>query len=149
MPRLVPPLLRRGNVALVLLTLAACHINLVAPYDNQFAKDAVTVQTDFDTLVQTLRNPPNGTNVTYDANKASYNKVNVDLSRLLTQAQTHTNNQSIIDQATKLAGVVREVEATHKREGHLSTDYLDDKQGTVDQQIGILIRTETDKKALN
>ena len=38
----------------MLLTLTACHINLVAPYDDQFVKDAVTVQTDFDTLMQTF-----------------------------------------------------------------------------------------------
>ena len=149
MPRLVLQLPRRCNVVALVLTLAACHINLVAPYDDQFVNDAVTVQTDFDTLIQTLRNPPNGTSVTYDANKASYNKINVDLSRLVTQAQTHTNNQPMIDQTTTLAGVVREVEATHRRTGHLSIAYLDDKQETLDQQIGIVIRTETDKKALN
>ena len=139
----------RGGIVLMLLTLTACHINLVAPYDDQFVKDAVTVQTDFDTLMQTLRNPPNGTDLGYNANKTAYNKIEVDLSGLLTRAQAHTNNQPIIDQVNKLTQVVRELEVTHKRDGHLPAAYLDEKQATVDQEIGIIIRTEIDKKALN
>src|SRR5271154_2421364 len=99
-PRLVLQLLRRGNVVTLVLTLAACHINLVAPYDNQFVKDAVTVQTDFDTLVQTLRNPPNGTNVTYDANKASSTKVKLALTGLQTRAKTIPTTKPITAKAT-------------------------------------------------
>lgn len=150
MPRLVlvGALKRRGGM-IMLLTLTACHLNLVAPYDDQLVKDAVTLQTDYDTLAQTLRNPPNGANVEYDANKAAYNKINVDLSGLLTQAQAHTNNEAMIDLVDKLTKVVREMEADHKNKGRISIAYLDGKQATVDQQIGILIRTETDKKALN
>jgi hypothetical protein len=134
---------------MLMLMLTACHVNLVAPYSDQVVRDAVAVQTDFDTLAQTLRDPPTGTNVGYDANKAAYNKINVDLTGLLTRAQANPNNQAMIDSINKLIAEVQKMEAEHKTNGHLSAAYLETKQATIDQQIAILIRTETDKKALN
>lgn len=132
-----------------LLLLAACHTQLVAPYDDQFVKDAVTLQTDFDMMVETLKNPPPGTKLSYDANKFAYNKINTDLKVLETQARAHQNNDIMIKEVGIVAQQIKEVEAKHRDMKQLSPEYLDEKSQTVDQQIGILIRSEIDKKALN
>jgi len=133
---------------MVFLLLTACHLQLVAPYNSQFVADAVTVQTDFDVLVQTLLEPPTSSSSEYGANKIAYNKLNADLIGWLTRAKAYPHNEPSVESINKLTLEIYRMETNHKNHGHVSPSYLEDKQAIIDQQIGILIRTETDKKAL-
>jgi hypothetical protein len=132
----------------VLMMISGCQVHRVAPYDAQFVSDAVTLQTDYDVLAYTLRNPPPGTKLTYDGNKAAYNRINADLNVLATQAGAQDQNQRMVEEVQIVAATVREMETTHQRQGTLSPDFVQEKAATVDQQIGILIRSENDKRAL-
>jgi hypothetical protein len=141
-------MIARRAAVLPALLVAACQVHQVAPYDAQFVRDAVALQTDFAVLTHTLRNPPPGTKLSYSANKAAYNRINADLDVLATQAGAQNHNAQMIEEVQIVTATIQEMQATHRRTGHLAPDYVQEKAVTVDQQIGILIRSENDKRAL-
>jgi hypothetical protein len=79
-------LLRFAPLALILLVISGCHIKLVSDYDDNFVQAATTTQKEIGALLQTLKNPPPGTDATYKGNIAAYNKIDVDMNGLLVLA---------------------------------------------------------------
>jgi hypothetical protein len=130
-----------------LILLAGCHIQLVSDYDDQFVKDATEIQKEIDTLLQDQRNPVKGADLSYEASKPAYNKIEVDLSSLLTLAQSHKMNDPTINQVGKLIDTVRGLERIHQRDNRLPPFVIDTEQVTIRDQISSIVRTENAKKA--
>ena len=137
----------RRAAGLLLLTLAACHVTLVTSYDEQFVKNTVATETDIDTLLQTQRNPPKGTDTGYDTSVRAYNKIDVDLNGLLALAESHSNNADTIAQVNKLIELVQGLEKVHREEGQLGAAYINGKQQDLRVIFAAILRTENDKKA--
>jgi hypothetical protein len=108
------------GVALLLLSLADCHVRLVSDYDDQLVKDAAAVQTDADTLLEAELNPPSGTETSYEASRPAYNKIAVDLHSLRTQAMSHPNNDPTIAQVDALAKTIEGLQQEHMKHNVLS-----------------------------
>jgi hypothetical protein len=137
------------GVALLLLSLAACHVRLVSDYDDQLVKDATAVQTDADTLLEAELNPPSGTETSYAANRAAYNKIAVDLDSLRTQAMSHPNNDLTIAQVGALAKTIEGLQQEHMKHNVLPPTYILQKQADIEHQVSLIIRTENDKRSGN
>lgn len=130
-----------------LLLLAGCHIQLVSDYDPQFVDQATEVEKEIDTLLQSQRNPVSGADLSYEASKPAYNKIEVDLNLLLTRAQSHDNNQQSIAQVEDLIGTVQAVENTHRRDNRLPLVLIANYQKSIRTDVSSIIRTENAKKA--
>ncbi len=130
-----------------LILLAGCHIQLVSDYDEQFVKTASEIQKEVDTLLQDQRNPVKGADLSYEASKPAYNKIEVDLSSLLTLAQSHSMNDPTINEVNKLIDTVRGLERIHQRDNRLPPFVIDTEQAAIRDQISSIIRTENAKKA--
>jgi hypothetical protein len=130
-----------------LILVAACHIQLVSDYDEEFVKTASDIQKEIDTLLQNQRNPPKGADLSYEANKPAYNKIEVELSSLLALAQSHENNDPSIDQVKALIETVHRLEAIHERDNRVPSAAINIEQNTIRTQISSIVRTENAKKA--
>jgi hypothetical protein len=135
--------------AWLLLSVAACHVQLVSDYDDQMVKDATAVQTDVDTLLQTELNPPKGTDTGYEASKPAYNKIAVDLDSLRTQAMSHPNNGPTIAQVDTLAKDIADLQALHMKDNTLGRAFIQQEQSDIATHVSLIVRTENDKKAGN
>ncbi len=130
-----------------LILVGACHIQLVSDYDEDFVKTASEIQREIDTLLQNQRNPPKGADLSYEANKPAYNKIEVELSSLLALAQSHENNDPSIDQVRALIETVHRLEAVHQRDNRIPPAAINIEQNTMRTQISSIVRTENAKKA--
>ena len=93
------------------------------------------------------RNPTSGTDITYDGNKGTYNKIQVDLNTLVVLARSHPNNDPTINQVNTVIESVHGLEDVHRQRGRLSPDYVDQKQKDLMMMFSSIIRTENTKKA--
>ena len=130
-----------------LILVAACHVQLVSDYDPEFVANAVEVQKEIDTLLQDQRNPVRGADLSYEASKPAYNKIEVDLSSLLARAQSHPDNDPTINQVKALIETVHGLERIHQRDNHLPRAVIDIEQDTIRRDISSIVRTENAKKA--
>jgi hypothetical protein len=133
-----------GSAALLI---AGCHVQLVSDYDEDFVKAAVSTEKEIDGFLQDQRNPPLGTDPSYDGNKTTYNKIEVDLDSLLVLARSHLNNDPSINQVTTAIDTFHGLENIHRRRGRLSIDFIDAKEQTFITEFSSMIRTENAKKA--
>ncbi|MBV9829059.1 MAG: hypothetical protein JO001_25845 [Alphaproteobacteria bacterium] len=138
---------RVAPLGLVLLVVSACHIKLVSDYDDNFVQAAVSTEKEISTLLQNLRNPPIGTDITYKGNIANYNKVDVDMNHLAVLSSSHENNAASIAQVNKVIEIVHGLETLHRDNTTLSPAFVTQKQQDIDLAFAIVIRTENDKKA--
>ena len=129
-----------------LIFVAACHVQLVSDYDPEFVANAVEVQKEIDTLLQGQRNPVRGADLSYEASKPAYNKIEVDLSSLLARAQSHPDNDPTINQVKSLIETVHGLERIHQRDDHLPRAVIDIEQDTIRRDVSSIVRTENDKK---
>ena len=141
------PGMRRLMLLGCLLLAAACHVQLVSDYDEEFVKTASEIQREIDTLLQNQRNPAKGADLSYEASKPAYNKIEVELSSLLALAQSHENNDPSIDQVKALIDTVHRLEAIHERDNRIPPVAINIEQNTIRTQISSIIRTENAKKA--
>jgi hypothetical protein len=142
--------IRTWGAALLLpsaLSLGACHVKLVADYDDEFSKSAIAAEKEIDSLLENQRNPAKTTDISYEGNIAAYNQINVDLKSLLTRAMSHDNNEPSINQVKSLIETVDGLEAAHKRDGHLGAFEIDQKEAAIQAEISSIVRTENAKKA--
>ncbi len=130
-----------------LILVAACHVQLVSDYDEEFVKTASEIQREIDTLLQNQRNPPKGADLSYEANTPAYYKIEVELSSLLALAQSHENNDASIDQVKALIETVHQLEAIHERDNRIPPAAINIEQNTIRTQISSIVRTENAKKA--
>jgi hypothetical protein len=135
--------------ACLLLSVAACHVQLVSDYDDQMVKDATAVQTDVDTLLQTELNPPRETDTSYEASKPAYNKIAVNLDSLRMQAMSHPNNGPTIEQVDALAKDVADLQALYMKDNTLGRIFIQQEQNDIATHVSLIVRTENDKKAGN
>jgi hypothetical protein len=144
-----PTRMTRLASACLLLSVAACHVQLVSDYDDQMVKDATAVQTDVDTLLQTELNPPRETDTSYEASKPAYNKIAVNLDSLRMQAMSHPNNGPTIEQVDALAKDVADLQALHMKDNTLGRIFIQQEQNDIATHVSLIVRTENDKKAGN
>jgi hypothetical protein len=133
---------------LLLLFVGGCHIQLVSEYDEDFVRTATGVQKEIGMMLQTLKNPPSGTDVSYQGSISAYNKISVDLNGLLILAGAHRNNEETVAQVKQMIQIFDEIPERHRTKS-LSAAYLDLKQQTISRGFSLIIRTENDKKAGN
>ncbi len=137
----------RGIVlTLLCLAVSACHIKLVSDYDDEFIRAATSTQKEISTLLQKLKNPPAGSDITYKGNIEGYNKIDVDLDGLLVLAMAHQGNDQTVAQVKKIIGMVKDLENLHKN-STLSANFLIQEQQHISAAFAFVIRTENDKKA--
>jgi len=147
-----PPAFRvRGSRAITLFSflvlLAACHVQLVSDYDEELVKDATEVEKEIDALLQEQRNPVRGSDLSYEASKPAYNKIEVELHALLTRAQSHENNNETVSQVEALIKTVRLLEEIHQRDNRLPPATIGIQQDIIGRDISSIIRSENAKKA--
>jgi hypothetical protein len=138
---------RFAAMGFLLLVVGGCHIKLVSEYDDNFVQAATSTQKAIGTLLQTLKNPPSGTDVTYNGNIATYNKIDVDINGLLVLASAHQNNDATIAQVNRLVSMVRDLESLHKKTDALSPAFLTQEQQDMNTAFTLVIRTENNKRA--
>ena len=139
-----PHWLLAGSVAIVI---AGCHVQLVSEYDEIFATAAASTQKEIDGFLQKQRNPPSGTDLTYEGNKSAYNEIEVDLDSLLVLAKSHPNNDPSINQVNAVIETVHGLADVHRGHTPLPADFIDEKRRTLMIEFSSIIRTENDKKA--
>ena len=72
------------------LFLAGCQVKLVPDYDEEFNKATIATQKEVASFLQGQINPTSTTDLTYEGNKAAYNKIRVDLRELFfTDGRVH------------------------------------------------------------
>ena len=139
--------LRSIPLVFAILLMVGCHVELVSDYDEDLAKAVITTQKEIDSFLQSQRNPTSGTDITYDGNKGTYNKIQVDLNTLVVLARSHPNNDPTISQVNTVIESVHGLEDVHRQRGRLSPDYVDQKQKDLMMMFSSIIRTENAKKA--
>jgi len=146
-PQVHGVLARFASIGLLVLVISGCHLKLFSDYDDNFVQAATATQKEISSLLQTLKNPPVGTDVTYKGNIANYNKIDVGINNLLVLASAHQNNDATIAQVNRLAGMVRDLENLHSKSSSLSPAFLTQEQQDINTAFTLVIRTENDKKA--
>src|SRR5690242_17651579 len=106
-------LARSAPLILLVLLASACHIKLVSDYDEAFVNAAAATQKEIAALLQNLRNPPTGYDISYQANIAKYNEIRTDLNGLLVLASAHQNNEPTVAQVNSLISMVNDLEKLH------------------------------------
>ena len=104
----------RITALLLILFVGGCHIQLVSEYDEDFVRTATGVQKEIGMLLQTLKNPPSGTDVSYQGNIPAYNKIIVDLNGLLILAGAHRNNEETVAQVKQMIQIFNELPERHR-----------------------------------
>ena len=129
------------------LFLAGCQVKLVPDYDEEFSKETIATQKEVASFLQGQINPTSTTDLTYEGNKATYNKIRVDLNTLFVLASSVEGNEATVDQVNTLIASMNELQERHQRQGRLSAGYLEEKQPALMKMFVVIIRTQNAKKA--
>jgi len=138
-------------VTVALLSLAACHVTLLADYDEVFDREATNAQKDVDALYlkiidNTDSQHPDITGETFAADRDGYLKVRAELDGLLVRAQAHDHNENMVKSVKDIIHSFSVVEQEHKANPALHIAAARGELDLFNQQFTALIRQELLKK---
>jgi hypothetical protein len=134
---------------LLVLTLAACSVHLIAAYDEVFDKAAAETQKKIAHLMEGLRREGSPERH-YSRAAKDYADINADLHSLRVRAEANAfgapNDESIKIVDTILANMQLLEEQHRRKPAGLSVAFVDTAQSTIDLQFVALIQLELAKR---
>lgn len=128
----------------VLFLVSACHVQLVAPYDDAFDTQVTTAQHDLDALMQGIAADPARS---YDSLKADYLKVRIELDGLAVRAGSHANNDATVRSVNTVRKTFETFAAGHMAKQEMHPQFVLDQLATMNIEFTVLLREELAKKA--
>lgn len=101
----------------LLLCLAGCKVQFIAPYDETLDTSMTKVQNDTELFFSKLPD-----DATYAANKSYYQQTEASLHTMETRAQAVPKSDAVADQIAKIEHTVETMQGTHERDGKLTGD---------------------------
>ena len=134
-----------------LICLSACHMTLLADYDDVFDQEATNAQKDVAALYQKIIDNPNAqhpdiTAETYGTDRESYTKIRAELDGLRVRAEAHDHNENTIKSVDAIAHSFSVAEDEHKKSSGLRIAAAQGELDLLNQQFTALIRQELLKK---
>lgn len=128
-------------ILLTTLTLSSCAVRLIAPYDAAITQQIVALQKQVDTLLLNVEQNIGTTKANYSRFITSYNKIQVDLVSLITQAQAIPKNELTVKQLQLLQGTINDLQKLHKM-GFRTRKQVQIIQQTVNQSFAAILKLE-------